>query len=76
MVRKLEAAGLVQRHPSSTDGRAIVVELTAAGRRLIPRLERAWLQLAEESVANLASTQIPTLVAVLADLSDSLRARP
>lgn len=76
MVRKLEAAGLVRRHPSTTDGRAIVVELTAAGRRLIPELQRVWLQLAEESVANLSTTAIPELVAALEDLSDSIRARP
>jgi len=34
-IDRLEAAGLVTRRPSSTDGRARVVALTAAGKRVI-----------------------------------------
>src|SRR4051794_9189977 len=52
MVRKLEAGGLVSRSPSPTDGRATIVELTEAGHALVPRLQRAWQSLAEETTAD------------------------
>lgn len=52
-VRKLEAAGLVQRVRSTTDSRAILVSLTDEGRALMPRLRELWRQLAEETVADL-----------------------
>lgn len=51
IVRKLEKAGLVSRMPSPSDGRATVVELTQAGRELMPRLKKAWQVLAEETTA-------------------------
>jgi DNA-binding MarR family transcriptional regulator len=34
---RLEAAGLVERHPSPDDGRLVVVRLTPAGKRLVER---------------------------------------
>ena len=39
---QLEAAGLVARRPSPTDGRATIVELTDEGRALLPKLKAAW----------------------------------
>lgn len=46
IVDKLESAGLVERHPHPTDGRQVVVELTAAARHVIEtdrRRRDAWL---------------------------------
>src|ERR1700716_4010868 len=40
-VRQLETAGLVLRRPSPTDRRATVVELSQAGRVLLPKLKSA-----------------------------------
>ena len=73
-VRQLEAAGLVVRHASPTDGRAVIVELSAEGRALIPRLKAAWTQVAEQTVAGLRSTTGDQLAGVLDDLAMSLAA--
>ncbi len=74
-VRKLEAADLVARTPSPTDGRAVVVDLTPAGRGLLPRLRRAWVDLAEHAVAGLTPDQVEDLRRSLTDFARSLGAR-
>ena len=40
-VRRLEAAGLIRRRRDATDGRALVAEITAEGRRLADRATAA-----------------------------------
>src|ERR1700680_2357294 len=69
-VRQLEAAGLVVRSSSVTDGRATIVELSDQGRALLPKLKAAWCQVAEQAVAGLASTPVEQLVSVLDELTD------
>jgi len=71
-VRKLEAAGLVVRRPSPTDGRVTIVELSDQGQALLPRLKAAWKQLAEHTVAGLTSTPVDQLADALTDLAASL----
>ena len=71
-VRKLEAAGLVVRRPSPTDGRVTIVELSDRGTAVLPKLKATWQQLAEQTVAGLASTPHDQLAAALADLAASL----
>ncbi len=73
-VRKLEAAGLVVRRPSPTDGRITIVELSDQGQDLLPRLKAAWQQLAEQTVAGLTSTPLDQLTDVLTDVAASLTA--
>jgi DNA-binding MarR family transcriptional regulator len=73
-VRQLEAAGLVVRRSSPTDGRATIVELTDQGRALLPELKRAWREVAEQTVAGLTSTAVDELTTVLQDLAASLDA--
>ncbi|MGA8666225.1 MAG: MarR family transcriptional regulator [Candidatus Dormiibacterota bacterium] len=73
-VRQLEAAGLVARRQSPTDGRATIVELTDAGRALLPKLKDAWRHVAEQAVAGLTTVSVEQLTATLADLADSLSA--
>lgn len=73
-VRKLEAAGLVVRRPSPTDGRVTIVELSDQGQDLLPRLKAAWQQLAEQTVAGLTSTPLDQLTDVLTDVAASLTA--
>lgn len=72
--RKLEAAGLVVRRPSPTDGRVTIVELSAQGQALIPALRTAWQQLAERTLAGLTSTHVDQLGDTLTDLARSLTA--
>lgn len=71
-VRKLEAAGLVVRRPSPTDGRVTIVELSDRGHALLPKLKTAWQQLAERTVAGLTATPLDQLTDVLLDLTASL----
>ena len=71
-VRQLEAAGLVVRRSSLTDGRVTIVELTDQGRALLPKLKAAWRQVAEKTVAGLKSTPTDEITAILDDLATSL----
>ncbi len=71
-VRKLEAAGLVVRRPSPTDGRVTIVELSDQGQALLPRLKTAWQQLAEQTIVGLTSTPLDQLTDALTDLAASL----
>jgi DNA-binding MarR family transcriptional regulator len=73
-VQQLEAAGLVVRRPSATDGRVTIVDLSDQGRALLPKLKAAWRHVAEQSVAALTSTSVDELTAVLDDLASSLAA--
>ena len=73
-VQQLEAAGLVVRRASPSDGRALIVELTDQGRTLLPKLKSAWRGVAEQTVAGLESTTVDELTAALEDLAGSLAA--
>src|ERR1700736_122303 len=73
-VPQLEDAGFVGRRPAPTDGRATIVELTDNGRALLPKLKAAWRQVAQQTIAGLASTSFDELARVLADLAGSLSA--
>jgi DNA-binding MarR family transcriptional regulator len=73
-VRQLEAAGLVVRGSSPTDGRATIVELSDQGRALLRELKAAWRRVADQTVAGLTSTSIDQLMTVLEDLAASLDA--
>jgi DNA-binding MarR family transcriptional regulator len=71
--QKLEAAGLVARRPSAGDARVSVVELTDAGRALIPELKAVWRSLAEQTIAAMTiEMPLPELTARLADLAGSI----
>lgn len=76
MVRKLMAAGLVTRHVSPTDGRALVVELTEQGRAVIPEIRGLGMTLAKHVEDNLTETSAEELLQVLADLEHVLRQPP
>jgi DNA-binding MarR family transcriptional regulator len=71
-VRKLEAAGLVVRRPSRTDGRVTIVELSNQGQALMPALKKAWQRLAEQTITGLTSTSLHQLTDVLTDVATSL----
>lgn len=70
--RKLENAGLIMRRPSPSDRRVSIVELTDRGRELLPALKQAWQQLAERTVAHLATTPLDQLHDAVVDLARSL----
>jgi MarR family transcriptional regulator, organic hydroperoxide resistance regulator len=66
VVGRLERAGLVTRLADPEDGRVQRVELTAAGRKLMPAIRRAWSEAGREALARLSVKERETLDAVLA----------
>ncbi|GGJ94306.1 hypothetical protein GCM10010123_25180 [Pilimelia anulata] len=71
-VRKLAAAGLVERCPSPTDGRATLVALTPAGAEVLARIRCAWGKLAELTAAGLTEDEVGALLAGLRRIADNL----
>ena len=69
-VKALEEQGLVSRRPHPTDGRAQVVDLTAAGRAELARIRRANSALVTSRLADTHHTaeEVATAVAVLRDV--------
>lgn len=75
MVRKLQARGLVERRPSPTDARAVLVSTTAAGRQVISELRRLWCDIADRTVSPLADADaVLCAVVALAEALEALEA--
>jgi DNA-binding MarR family transcriptional regulator len=75
MVRKLEAAGLVQRATALSDGRASVVRLTPRGRAVVRKVQNLWCALAEETVTGLSAQVVEGLPALLKTLTGNVDTR-
>jgi DNA-binding MarR family transcriptional regulator len=76
LVGLCERDGLVERHPDPTDGRAIVVRLTARARRFRPVAERVLGELEREVEALLGPRRRSGLRSALLELADLGRASP
>lgn len=76
MIRKLEAAGYLDRCPSPTDRRASVVALSTAGRAVTERVKALWCTLAEETTAGLSDAEIDAATAVVRRLEANLGSSP
>jgi DNA-binding MarR family transcriptional regulator len=78
VVDRLEEHGLARRRRSPDDGRAVLVDLTAAGRRAADRVVAARAQALEEALAGLTDDQREALgeiaAAVLGDVTTGRRA--
>jgi DNA-binding MarR family transcriptional regulator len=74
-VQRLERAGFVRRRPSLTDGRVTLVECTAAGRRLRPRIEQMWARLERQTVESLSSAARACLLSALEAVERNLLTR-
>jgi DNA-binding MarR family transcriptional regulator len=57
VVHRLEQAGFVRRRPDPDDGRATLVEVTAAGHALRTQVECIWTQLEELTVADMSPAE-------------------
>ena len=76
LVGLCERDGLVERHPDPTDGRAIVVRLTARARRFRPVAERVLGELEREVEGLLGPRRRSGLRSALLELADLGRASP
>ena len=74
-VQRMEQAGFVRRRPDPTDGRASLVEPTAAGNLLRPRVERLWQQLEHDVLGLVGAEERSPAAALLTRLADGLSAQ-
>ncbi|MEZ4331414.1 MAG: MarR family transcriptional regulator [Myxococcota bacterium] len=72
LVDRLEAAGLVERRPDERDGRAVQVQLTAAGSRLANAASRAYNARRERILSQLAEGEIRATMTTLGRLVERL----
>jgi len=61
IVKGLESDGLVRRRPHEQDGRAVLVEATAAGRRLLERARARRIDLVASRLADLGDDELALL---------------
>lgn len=61
VLSRLERRGLVQRVPSTVDGRSVVLHLTSAGRRLLRRAPKAATSEIVEAIARLSASEVRML---------------
>ncbi|MEU4742474.1 MarR family winged helix-turn-helix transcriptional regulator [Actinosynnema sp. NPDC023658] len=74
-VQRLERAGFVRRTPDPTDGRAVLVEPTAASQALRHQVERMWQELESATTGDLDDDQQAETLRVLGLLECNLVAR-
>ncbi|MFB9798972.1 MarR family winged helix-turn-helix transcriptional regulator [Streptomonospora salina] len=70
---RLEKRELFRREPVPTDRRQVRIVLTEEARRLVPRIEAVWDELAEEILGGIPPEQREALVDALEDANDRLR---
>lgn|SRR5690348_255174 len=61
IVNGLEAGGLVRRRPHASDGRAVLVDATASGRRLLARARRRRIDLVASRLQGLTEPDLEVL---------------
>ncbi len=75
MLQRLQAAGIVERRPSSQDGRVMHVFLTLKGRTLEASVRQLWLELERRTTEHLNAGEgrqlEVTLGKIIAGLRDS-----
>lgn len=76
LVNRIEERGWVQRRPDPSDGRAVLVELTDAGRAELAALGDGYAELLSKHMGDLSDRELDSLaeaVRILEDLIASLR---
>jgi MarR family transcriptional regulator, transcriptional regulator for hemolysin len=70
---RLESGGWFRREPVATDRRQVRIVVTDAGHRLVPDIERAWAQLAEQVMGHASDDQRDIALTTLEQANDRLR---
>ena len=70
LVDKLERAGYVERVPDPADGRATLVSLAPAGKRLLDQLDAAGAEVFDDLTEEFASDELRSLAEMLTRLND------
>ncbi|MGW0839806.1 MarR family winged helix-turn-helix transcriptional regulator [Streptomyces sp. NPDC002787] len=72
MLQRLEQAGHVRRRADPADRRAVLVEATDASCALLEKVERAWGELEEQTLAGLDATERQQFLRLLARVESNL----
>lgn len=70
-VKRLTASGFVATKGDTADGRVLRVTLTAAGRKLLPDIERAWAEVDERLLGSLSPDEQHMLLSLLNRIAES-----
>jgi MarR family transcriptional regulator, transcriptional regulator for hemolysin len=70
---RLERGGWFRREPVATDRRQVLIVVTDAGYELVPSIETAWAELAEEAMGDVSTKQRETVITALEHANDRLR---
>lgn len=70
---RLEGSGWFRRETVATDRRQVRIVVTRAGRDLVPAIERAWADLAEQTMGDVSSEQRDITITALERANDRLR---
>lgn len=70
---RLESGGWFRREPVPTDRRQVRIVVTDAGRGLVPDIERAWAELAEQALGEVSVEQREIMLTALEHANDRLR---
>jgi DNA-binding MarR family transcriptional regulator len=70
---RLESGGWFRREPVPTDRRQVRIVVTDAGRKLAPDIERAWAELAEETMGDVDGEYREIAIAALEQANERLR---
>lgn len=71
-LQAMERADLINREPSQTDKRSMVVSLTSKGRRLCPRVREIWSELERMAFGRLTARQRADLARLFTDIRQGL----
>ncbi|WP_084729665.1 MarR family winged helix-turn-helix transcriptional regulator [Streptacidiphilus neutrinimicus] len=71
-IRRLEQAGFVRRNPSPTDGRASIIEPTAASQALRRQVEQVWGELESLVTGDMSEEERATALHALESLERNL----
>ncbi len=74
-LRRLETGGLIARQPSAEDRRSMEVRLTDAGRDLLERIEGAWSEMEQATVAGLDDRERQVVVELMRRMEADVVAR-
>ncbi|WP_019819599.1 MarR family winged helix-turn-helix transcriptional regulator [Saccharomonospora saliphila] len=74
-LQALERMELVVRSPSAVDRRSMMVELTAKGSGLCPRVRRVWTELEARTFGCLSESERDSLAGTLMTIRDAARMR-
>ncbi len=73
MLARMEKAGILQRVPSKTDRRVMLVSLTTEGRRIHSRVATVWDDLEAKTTAGLSTAEVDELERLLHLVLNNLR---